>query len=248
MNQIPRKLGKEPLVEAVWQALLEDPLPSGIADLLPGILYLKLKASGGPWHSQRMTGAEIPPNIARQDPLLRYAVKYRLVSEKENIIYQTGDSIVTVNCRRPYPGWDIFLEKILAVITILSENFPDLKFKQFDLRYLDFVPEDILPTPDGLKIKPTIEPADVRSEAFSLHVKLSYDSYPHTLQIMSPVSVSIEPEGNKRGTLIDLTTSAIDFSHDSVKATLNSLHDASKKMFFQQILMPELIDKLEPVY
>jgi|DewCreStandDraft_5_1066085.scaffolds.fasta_scaffold01204_21 uncharacterized protein (TIGR04255 family) len=107
---IPRRLRREPLIEAIWQAVFEKlPVPG---DFLAGILYAELGQGRQDWQSQRLPTADIPAAVAEQNPHLRYAAKYRIEVPGEPVLYQVGDRIVSVHCLRPYIGGPPFGRKL----------------------------------------------------------------------------------------------------------------------------------------
>jgi len=102
-KKIPAELEREPLLEAIWEIRFSNTRASA-ADLLPGMLF---KAFADKFDKvTRLPAADYPAQLFKQDPNLRYVPKIRL--ENDNMAIQTGDCVVSLNCRRPYPGWNKF--------------------------------------------------------------------------------------------------------------------------------------------
>ena len=78
MNPIPKRLKKEPLIEAIWQAQFEPKEGLPVGDLLLGILYSALKVDYPNLQLHRLPTADIPAAFAQTDPNLRLSPKYRM--------------------------------------------------------------------------------------------------------------------------------------------------------------------------
>lgn len=122
MNKIPKRLNKEPLIEAIWQAKFEPKEGLPVGDLLPGILYSNLKVEYPNLQLHRLPTADIPAPVAEVDPNLRFSAKYRMEEPGSPFLLQVGDRIVTMNCRKPYAGWSAFKERILKFVDVIETS------------------------------------------------------------------------------------------------------------------------------
>jgi len=245
---IPRRLRREPLIEVIWQAVFDDSVEVPVAEANLGLLYADLRKSSNKWRLRRLPGAQIPPAIAEQDPNLRYTVKYRIEAPDNPVLYQVGDRIVSVNCRRPYVGWDTFKQSILHVQRLLAENGQVPGPDHHALRYLDLIQRDDMVDLNGLRFNLTIGDQTIDKQPLHVRVELAYHGANHVLQIITPAQVQLK-EGLQQGILVDLETrtSALkDWSR--IPEQVEHLHSASKSMFFEQILKPEVIERFEPEY
>lgn len=245
---IPRRLRREPLIEVLWQAVFETTSTMIPGDIMVGLLYANLcKASPG-WQLTRLPTAEIPPFIADQDPNLRYTVKYRLQSPRDQILYQIGDRILSVNCRRPYAGWDVFKGKILSVYELLAETSLIPGPIYHNLRYIDLIEQGDMSDLSGLRVSFQVGDHLITNQPVQIRVEIPYQEQTHVLQILSPAQVQLQ-DGPHDGILLDLETRALSHGDWSkVPEQLEVLHNASKAMFFEQILKPEVTDRFEPEY
>lgn len=246
---IPKRLRREPLVEAIWQVIFEDPAKPSPGELMLGILYSHLREKGTEWEVRRLPTAEIPPFVLERDHNLRYAVKFRLESPRTSILYQVGDRVVSVNCRRPYVGWNEFRRCILEVADLIQKMLPWAGPLQHSLRYLDIFPRDLVKGLDRLGLQLSLGGEPIVSQPLHLRVVISYHGCEHILQVFYPADIQL-PDGSKvSGTLTDLETyieppnRGIELSRE-----LDTLHDATMAMFFERVLTPELIRELEPEY
>ena len=146
MNAIPKRLKKEPLIEAIWQVQFETAAETPIGDLLPGILFAALRNEHPNLQLQRLPAADIPAQMAQIDPNLRHMAKYRMEEPISPFMYQTGDRIITLNCRRPYSGWATFKGKILSLVGIIENSRLVPAPLRHSLRYIDLL--TLEPAPD----------------------------------------------------------------------------------------------------
>ncbi|MGD9896828.1 MAG: TIGR04255 family protein [Candidatus Methylacidiphilaceae bacterium] len=252
MSPIPKRLQKEPLIEAVWQVLFEPEANKPLGEILPGLLYsAKSKESTDSNQVQlhRLPPAEIPRQVAMMDPNLRYAVKYRIESADSPFVMQVGERVVTLNCRRPYAGWQIFKEQISILAKTLEDSGLALNPQGHSLRYIDLVCLDSPPTLAPLKATLQIGDHAIMAQRLRLRVELPDNEHLHVLQVVCPGEV-IQGEGTMRGLLIDLETvpTLKEKSWSSLLGGLDDLHDAVKNMFFEHVLSEEAIRRLNPEY
>lgn len=248
--RIPKRLKKEPLVEVIWHVIYEPASgdkPSG--DLLVGILYTALQGQGKNYQVRRLPLADIPREIAELDPNLHYTVKYRLESPEDPILYQIGDRIVSVNCRRPYVGWSEFRKSVLFFKDVLEKSQLMIP-KRYGIRYIDLIKREDMEDISGLQLELKVGGQKIKDQPLQLRVRLNFLNKEHTVQIVSPAKVKFAEGEEWEGTLIDLETGVPSPNgwNDISEEAIEELHEASKAMFFLEILKPETIEKLEPEY
>ncbi len=250
MKQIPKRLGKEPLIEAIWQVQFEPAPEQPVGDLLPGILYAALKGKNPQLQFHRLPPADIPDAVAQFDPNLRFAAKYRMEEPNSPFIFQVGERVVTLNCKAPYAGWDSFKEKILELTEAVEGSGLIPQLKNHSLRYIDFLLPEYAPDLTALEISLKFGNYAVQTNPLQMRLELPNGDCTHVVQIASPVEVHLM-DGSKMGMIVDLETfipSENPIAWDSVRTQIEKLHDSSKDLFFKQILTKETIDLLDPEY
>lgn len=246
---IPRRLRREPLVEVIWQVLFEEHPLAAPGELLLGILYDHLRKRGGAWQVEALPLAQVPRFLAQQDPVLRHAVTHRLEAAGEPILYQLGGLVLSVNCRRPYVGWERFRESIRDVAELVRRTLPTVPPAAFTLRYLDLVPREYAPDMSAFRISLSVGDERIAQHPLHLRVELPYRGRRHVVQVISPSQVRLPNGAQLEGILVDLETGNENpGSWAGFEEELEELHMASKAMFFEQILSPELLTALEPEY
>lgn len=249
MTRIPKRLKNAPLIEVVWQCLFDDQsLALPVGEAMVGILYRELGGSRAGWQLHKLPTAFIPQPLPGDDPYLRYVAKYRIESPSDPILYQLGDRVVSVHCRRPYVGWSTFRGKITHVQRVFVQAGLIPGPTKHGLRYIDLIRAEDMPDLSGLRLHVQLGDHLLATEPLHLRVTLSYGGYQHTLQILAPAEVELNQE-RLRGTLVDLETFASGSDDWSTLADeLDPLHTASIAMFFEQVLTQALVEKLEPEY
>ncbi len=175
-------------------------------------------------------------------------MKYRILSPDDPILYQVGDRVLSVNCRRPCVGWETFKTKILDMQRLLEENGLVPGPISHALRYLDLIQREDMPDLRGLRLTLRIGDCQTVNQPLQLRVELPYHGQLPLLQIVRPAEVHLK-DGKKEGALIDLETRASSSKDWSkIPAQLDDLHCASNAMFFQQVLTPETIPRFDPEY
>jgi uncharacterized protein (TIGR04255 family) len=249
MNPIPKRLNKEPLIEAIWQVQFETAAGTAVGDILPGILFTALRSEHPNLHLQRLPSADIPAQMAQMDPNLRHMAKYRMEEQNSPFMFQVGDRIITLNCRRPYSGWTAFKEKIISLINIVESSRIVPVPIRHSLRYIDLLTLDPVPNISSLQVSLKLGTFDIQSRPMQTRIELLDGTCTHIVQVASPAQVQF-PEGVKEGVIVDLET----FSNegpkgwDAIATQIDHLHERSKALFFENILTTQAIDKLEPEY
>ena len=125
LNQLPKKLNKEPLLDAVFEIRFSALIPA--SSILPGIFFDKL--DGEKDVSQLHVG-DLPKQIRDSDPNLRFAPVTRILWK--DFILLIGDRIIAVGCKMPYVGWEKFSKIIIQIVKIVGEIKEDMKGR-FDI-------------------------------------------------------------------------------------------------------------------
>lgn len=248
-RQIPKRLRQEPLIETIWQVQFEPAPHHPLGDILPGVLFSSLRNEQPELQLNRLPMAEIPAAMAALDPNLRHAAKYRIEAPGWPFLFHIGDRVVTINCRRPYVGWEAFKPKIIDLIKVLDGNSLIPEPLQHSLRYIDLMTLEPPPALASLRMALTIGEHRIDQHPIQMRVELPDQGCRHVLQIVTPAQVHL-PEGVTHGTLIDLETIAVPEpkTWNVIQGGLDTLHTATKAMFFDQVLTADAIDHMDPEY
>jgi uncharacterized protein (TIGR04255 family) len=244
-SHIPKRLGKEPLIEALWEIRFSSNTDS-VAELLPGLVFQAMGASFP--KTERLPAANLPATILGQDPTLRYVPTIRLEGAPYSI--QIGEHVVSLSCRRPYTGWENFQAKIIELAEVLQRTKLLSSHERFSLKYTDVISLGDTPSLKSFKVLVNVADYELTNDPIQLRTELSKDGFIHIIQIASPAQVSLTTGESFQGIMVDVDTV---FQREDVafwpdfEILLNSAH-ASNKILFFRLLKQETIDKLDPEY
>jgi uncharacterized protein (TIGR04255 family) len=243
---IPKRLKKEPLLEALWEIRFNSDKGS-VVELLPGLIYQTFRDAYP--KIDRLPAANLPPAILQQDLMLRYAPTVKLEGSPYSI--QIGEHVVSLNCQRPYTGWEKFKTNIIELSEKLKETGLITRPERFSLKYIDIIP---------VLGQPSLEPLDIElklgifgvvlNQPVQLRTEILENGFVHIVQIVTPAQASI-PSGERfDGVLFDIDTvyqnNEVDFWTD-FSDKLDKAHYYSKNLFFN-LLKDDTIKLLEPEY
>lgn len=244
-DRIPFRLGKEPLLEAVWEVRFAAGEPYTL-ESLHGEIYKALSEKYP--KTVRLPAADIPASVSEQDANLRYAPKIRL--ERKNHAIQIGDRMVSLNCRRPYPGWNAFSSDIGSLVSVIRDSRLVGRIERFSLRYADLLEFDSPPSLSWLNLEIRLA-GESQTWPVQMWMNIQEGSLSHLIRIVCPAMVTTPEDPNKHaGVLLDIDTFRV--LHDGeawseIQQGLEEAHSASKQKFFK-LLTPETIQRLEPKY
>lgn len=245
-QRIPVRLKREPLLEAVWEIRFQSSNLS-VGDLLPGFIYKAL--SGRYPDIVRLPIADLPAPVLEQDPSFKYAPRFRLSGTNQAI--QVGGYSVSLSCRRPYSGWTVFSEDILALIGVVRETGLIEHLERFSLKYLDLIELDQPPNLNCLNIELKVGSHQITTRPLNLRTEIQEAGLVHVIQILSPAEASLRDDSNQlTGVLVDIDTIrpiGERESWDVLGNDLDEAHSASKAIFFS-LLTEKTVLKLEPQY
>jgi len=249
MIAIPKRLKKEPLIEAIWQVQFEPAADQPIGDILPGILFTELRKVHPNLQLQRLPSADIPAQMAQIDPNLRHMAKYRMEEPSSPFMFQVGDRIITLNCRRPYAGWAAFKGKILALVGIIEASRLVPAPLRHSLRYIDLLTLEPAPDLSSLQLSLKLGSFDILARPLQTRVELLDGTCTHVVQVATPAQVGF-PEGMKEGSIVDLETFPTESPKDwdAIAMQIDHLHERSKALFFENILTKKAVEQMEPEY
>jgi uncharacterized protein (TIGR04255 family) len=249
MGPIPKRLKKEPLIEAIWQIQFEPTGQAPIGDLLPGILFPALRNEHPNLQLQRLPSADIPAQMAQIDPNLRYMAKYRMEEPNSLFMFQVGDRVITLNCRYPYAGWAAFKGRILALVGIIESSGLVPVPLRHSLRYIDLLTLEPAPNLSSLQLSLKLGSFDMQERPLQMRVELPDRNCTHVVQVATPAQVMF-PDGMQEGCIVDLETFSIESPKvwGDVARQIDHLHERSKSLFFENILTDKAIERMDPEY
>jgi len=133
---IPRRLKKEPLLEAVWEIRFSA-VKENMVELLPGIIFRDF-----PKYSdiKKLPASEIPAVLLENDPNLKYMPRIQLVGGNQSV--QVGPRAMSLSCQRPYPGWAQFSSDVRRLAKTLQTTGFVGTCERFSLKYMNLLEDE----------------------------------------------------------------------------------------------------------
>lgn len=249
MNQVPVSLKKEPLIEVVWQVQFEPKEGLSVGDLLPGLLYSELKESHPKLQLHRLHTADIPAHISQVDPNLRFSAKYRIEEDDSPFLFQVGERIITLNCRKPYTGWASFKNMLLKLIDIIEKSDLVPTPIQHSLRHINLLTLNPAPNLDALQVNLSIGDLHLENLPLQLRVELPDGDCNHIVQIATPATANLS-SGKSQGSILDIETlpNALPTSWKDISIQIEMLHEYAIKIFYEHLLTDKAVELMEPEY
>ncbi|MDD2903732.1 MAG: TIGR04255 family protein [Syntrophales bacterium] len=242
---VPKRLRKEPLIEAVWEVRFSSDKES-VAELLPGLIYQAMGKSFP--KTERLPASNLPRAVLLQDATLRYVPTVRLEDPPYSI--QIGEHVVSLSCPRPYTGWGEFESKIIQLTKKLKTTNLLTRLERFSLKYIDVIPLDEMPSLKPLQVKVKLGNHELTTNPIQLRTELFENGFRHIIQIASPAQAVLTSGERFEGLLIDIDTiyqQETDEFWGDFRQLLNRAHLLNKNLFFH-ILTQETEIQLEPEY
>lgn len=243
MTTLPKKLERQPVVEAIFELRFESS-KEAIGDLLPGILY---NAYGGEYEKvEQLPLSSVPRHMRKSNENLQYQAHCQLVND-QNLI-KMGDNVFSIHSRDSYPGWPKFSKQILDLIEKVKEAKIVETISRFGLRYVNLIESPLGNQLKLLNASFSIGERAFPESGFQVRSEVPIGDFLTITQIACGSTIKIKDQEVKEGILIDIDTiqnikEDAFWNHESER--LNACHDTLKETFFS-ILLPDTINSLGP--
>ncbi|MDP1708426.1 MAG: TIGR04255 family protein [Gammaproteobacteria bacterium] len=247
MQTLPKKLKKEPLIDAVFEVRFTSAFPAG--GVLPGLLFGNLD---GDKKIEQLPLSQLPQVMRDEDPNLRFAPLSRL--DWGQFYINIGDRSVSVGFKYPYPGWNSFKPAIIKVMDALKGANVIKSVDRYSLKYIDLLPAtDLREQVSLVNFDVTLAGHKLKDEAFQIRLDIPRGDFIHVVQMVSSATATLHTGESKQGLIVDVDTIAnqqgetLEGLLSEFSDKLETIHTANKKVFFD-CLKPETIKALEPEY
>lgn len=244
---LPIKLKKEPLIDAVFEVRFDSVAPASV--VLPGFLFNGLD---GEKSIEMLPVAQIPEKMRKADPNLKYAPLSRL--NWGLFFINIGDSSLSVSCKYPYPGWNIFKPAIIKILNVLLDSKQPKTIERYSLKYIDLIPaSDHRQKVSMVNLDVSIAGHKLEKEPYTIKVEIPKDGMINVVQIISSAKAILHTGITKEGLIVDVDTVAnqngisMQMLFDGLPNKLDAIHQVNKAVFFDCIT-PNTLKSLEPLY
>lgn len=246
-TQLPTKLTKEPLIDAVFEVRFSSKVPASL--VLPGFLFNNLD---GEKAIEQLPITQFPKAVRDADPNLKFAPLSRV--DWNHFFINVGDCSVSVSCKYPYPGWHSFKEAIAKVTGILAACKIVDAVERYSMKYVDIFPSSAYQQKFSM-FNSTVSLAGHRleNEPFQLRIEIPSNGFIHAVLLASSAQAVLHNGVTMEGLIVDVDTFSgqanipIEALLDKFSEKLDAIHQANKAMFFD-CLTPETVLSLEPKY
>lgn len=246
-NNLPNKLNKEPLIDAVFEVRFSSEVPASV--IMPGYFFNKLE---GNKNIESLPVAQLPKPVRDADPNLRYAPLSRI--DWSDFFISISDYSVSISCKHPYCGWKLFKPAIIVLIGILEESNIVSKVERYSMKYIDLIPsQDIQQKVAMINFDVSIAEHRLEKEQFHLRIEIPRTDFVHAVQMISTAQVVLHNGIKLEGLIIDIDTfvpqydASVQSLREDLPNRLEAIHLANKTMFFN-CLTPQALKQLEPIY
>ena len=243
---LPTRLGKSPLVEALFEIRFTSGIPA--SSVLSGFLYTQLKCT----EILRMPHADIPDQIRQSDPNLVYAPIVRLKWDQYYI--SLGDRNIVVSSGFPYSGWANFKKHIITILNQCASLNIINSIERYSLKYLDiFDMEGFSAKGNGLAFEinfPRLTPNPLNTH---MKIEIPEGDRVHIVQYFGEAQGSLPDGVLKKGLMLDVDSiqmlGHLEFSQfmEEHDGRLDELHASNKSLFFN-LISSDGLESLEPSY
>ncbi|EQD66026.1 hypothetical protein B2A_01325, partial [mine drainage metagenome] len=247
-KRIPKRLGKEPLLEAVWELRFVGDPATGVA--LPGALWEKLRAGGRIANLEILPLATVPVEFRNAQEQLRHGATHALRGDGYTIL--TGDNVVVLSVLKPYPGWNDFKTRILELVGWISELGIIQNPQTFSIRYIDFFEGSPSETLKLLVANIQIGNRTPALGEFRLQMPVNIEGFQGLLQVLNPVQLAngvglTETRGLVTDVLVAGEMASIPDAWDGFEARLEKAKAICHCLFFA-LLKSDTIESMDPVF
>lgn len=230
------------MIDTIVEAIFEIRFSSGetaISELLPGILYQRLKTLNFKPELESMPFPEPPKELINLSRELAYLPYKRIKLSSKNFYVQFAHSALFLNHPQPYAGWKEFRELIDILVNTIKDSEIEHTVEAISLRYINLIPKA---STLGLKeIQLELKLGDWQEKDFrsiNLAIDVSDNELDINIQLIYPARVLLQHDV-REGVLIDIKVSRVK-PETSFVENIDYMHDVVKHIFFNKILREEL--------
>jgi len=246
LDKLPSKVKSDTIVEALFEIRFNSEIPN-VADLLPGLLFPKLRKSYPKIES--LPNASMIREISKKDKNFKYKPTHRLLGDSFTLFI--GDDVILLSCPLPYQGWDRFRKEILLVL----DHVKDIEFitdiERFSIKYINIIPNELAGHySDAIDLDINLGPFEHSERGLVLRQEIIMNDFINVVQV-APNSEGITEGGNQlQGLLLDIDTiytKKIGLDWDIISNNIDKAHLTEKTIYFNS-LNEDSLKKLQPIW
>lgn len=243
---LPRKLGKEPLMDAVFEMRFDSHVP--VASIWPGMLYGTLE---GDKSMENLPLTSLPKEFRDLDPNLIHSPLCRISWGGFWILL--GDHVFSVAAKLPYPGWEKFSQAISTAFGVVLRTGMITSVKRCSIKYVDILDGIPLEASSCFNFELALGGRSPKGRPFHVRMEHMEEDLIHSIQVGSAAQYTLTTGAMLSGPVLDID-SVLNLDNEAPELFLEKLtqrtewlHSANKRVVFD-CLSAAALEYLEPVY
>lgn len=248
MSLVPRRLRKDPILEAVAEFRFKPSDALSASAILPGLLYPQVRAQFPTLKPLPVT--QLPAQVRSLDTNLKYAPMYHLIGDRRILII--GDRSLAVSVEAPYPGWSDFKDLITSVWSLTRDSGVIGEVERVSIKYTNLLEAPLNSDHFALtNIRVTLGDTLLSVEPGQLQTEIKSGSHVTLVNLMLQGTASNSKDGTTRDGAVLIVDSILmgpfaDF-WERTSEYLEQVHTTEKSTFFK-LLSDETLKRYEPEY
>lgn len=222
------------------------PSQSGVADLLPGIVFSELSEEYQRAEAQPL--ASLPREIRSQDARFQYQAHYRLLGDSASAF--VGDQVAGLNQGPPYEGWARLLPRVESLLGVLRRSGLVSRVERYSIKFTNVLEASGGDRLAMLRFKVSLADFHLGEAGMTFRTELNDERLGRIIQIIPQATVSNPRSAPAEGLLVALdcirNKPESDFL-ESPRRGLEEVHTELKRLFFG-MLTPDTLASLGPSY
>lgn len=247
MERIPRRLKRDPILEAVAECRFQSERTGNAAAILPGYLYQQLRSDFP--NLEALPESQIPAQVRARDSDLRYRPVYRLRGGNTAIL--VGDHSLSVTVNEPYPGWETFKPLVTSVWRLLENSGVVGPLERISTKYTNLIEAELGTDHFALtNLDITVGQQRLSNQPTQLQSEFSEGPLVTIVQAIGQATATSSAAKPRHGLVLVVDTifkGPFDDFWKHFEDLLEQAHSKEKQVFFE-LLTDETLRKYEPEY
>ena len=240
--KIPKRLKRNPIVDAVAEVQFTSSLPS---EVILGLVYEKVKDKFG--QPKNLPIVQLPSAMREKDPILKYQACYRF--DKPGNVLLVGPHNVALSTT-PYTDWDAAKPLLSEILDKFDKLQLFSSIERIGLRYVNFFEK--LNIFEYLTLSLEVNKRSIASRSIVLRTEDKVDGFTVITNVSNAANTVIAGE-TKEGSLLDLDIirKQPEIQKGAVPQKLLELFTEANKLAddaFFGLLKEEFLSRFEPEY
>lgn len=245
MARTPKRLKHDAIVDAVCEIRFDCTENRETPEVVVGMLAGATEWKG--YEKKALPASQIPEQIRKIDPDLRGKPTLELIPPESTRRIRLGSHSVSTSRFHGYPGWDVMIDEVREVLSVLFNRVEDIQPFRLGLRYINVLRPKYHHIKNLHELNFKVEMSDSCFDGdINLNLRKTSGSHMSTIRLASPGFVSnMDPVDGVGVVDIDVVSMYAE-SLDSVEKLLEwyeAAHTEEKRIFFG-LFPDELLERL----